>query len=157
MTNPRAQSRPPSREAPPTLYTFQPLGKAVMEALTEGIVVYDPFGRLVYANQSARSAVQGLEDVAAQPNDMRQKVIALGGRSARLRHGTMDVGEALFLPAGAAANGSTLADRERSAILETLHVTRGRLAEAARRLGISRTTLWRRLRAYGVTGFRRPE
>jgi len=68
----------------------------------------------------------------------------------------MELGEALFLPSGGAAptNGSTLADRERQAILETLQATRGRLAEAARRLGISRTTLWRRLRAYGVRDFR---
>jgi len=36
--------------------------------------------------------------------------------------------------------------RERDAIHETLRQTDGRLAQAARRLGISRTTLWRRLR-----------
>src|SRR3989442_3246536 len=80
---------------------------------------------------------------------------AEGGGSPRLRHGAIELGEALVLPAGAAANGgSTLADRERQAILDTLQATRGKLAEAARRLGISRTTLWRRLRAYGVRDFR---
>src|SRR2546425_1202495 len=42
------------------------------------------------------------------------------------------------------------AGRERQAILDTLEVTHGKLAETARRLGISRTTLWRRLRAYGL-------
>ena len=41
-------------------------------------------------------------------------------------------------------------ERERQAILDTLQVTHGKLAETARRLGISRTTLWRRLRAYGL-------
>src|SRR5256884_1759115 len=35
-------------------------------------------------------------------------------------------------------------------IFDTLEVTHGKLAETARRLGISRTTLWRRLRAYGL-------
>ncbi len=44
----------------------------------------------------------------------------------------------------------TLAERERQAIIDTLQRTSGRLAEAARRLGISRTTLWRRLKAYGL-------
>ena len=43
-----------------------------------------------------------------------------------------------------------MAERERRAILQALDETRGRLAETARRLGISRTTLWRRLKAYGL-------
>jgi len=37
-----------------------------------------------------------------------------------------------------------------------LEATSGRLAEAARRLGISRTTLWRRLKSYGLDRFRDP-
>jgi transcriptional regulator of acetoin/glycerol metabolism len=60
----------------------------------------------------------------------------------------MELGEAVFLPEG--DHGRTLAERERQAILDTLEVTHGKLAETARRLGISRTTLWRRLRAYGL-------
>ena len=152
MTSPRTQSRPP-RDVPPA-FNFHPMGKAVLDALTDGVVVLDPYGRLVYANQSARSAVEGVEELARRPDDARKKFISLGGRSARLRHGAMELGEALVLPAGAANGASTLADRERQAILETLQATRGKLAEAARRLGISRTTLWRRLRAYGVRDFR---
>jgi transcriptional regulator of acetoin/glycerol metabolism len=35
-------------------------------------------------------------------------------------------------------------------IVGTLHATGWRLTETARRLGISRTTLWRRLREWGV-------
>jgi len=150
MTSPRMQSRTPPRDEPAAAFVFHPMGKAVMDALPEGIVVFDPYGRMVYANQSARSAVEGIDALT------REKILALGGRATRLRHGAMELGEALFLPTqgGATANASTLADRERRAILETLQATRGRLAEAARRLGISRTTLWRRLRAYGVRDFR---
>ena len=155
MTSPRMQSRTPSRDLPAATFTFHPMGKAVMDAIPEGIVVFDPFGRLVYANQSVRTAVEGVEELARRPDDARKKIVGMGGRSARLRHGSMELGEVLFLPTAAAANGgSTLADRERTAILETLQATRGKLAEAARRLGISRTTLWRRLRAYGVRDFR---
>ena len=51
---------------------------------------------------------------------------------------------------GAEAGTASLAARERRAILETLQANGGRLSAAARYLGISRTTLWRRLRAYGV-------
>ena len=150
MTSPRMQSRTPPRDEPAAAFVFHPMGKAVMDALPEGIVVFDPFGRIVYANQSARSAVEGIDALT------REKILALGGRPTRLRHGALELGEALFLPTvGAAApSASTLADRERKAILETLQATRGRLAEAAQRLGISRTTLWRRLRAYGVRDFR---
>ena len=60
-------------------------------------------------------------------------------------------GEAAIL----AGNGpQTLAERERQAILDTLQDTSGKLAETARRLGISRTTLWRRLKTYGLEGLR---
>ncbi len=48
----------------------------------------------------------------------------------------------------------TLLKRERQAITATLQDTSGKLAETARRLGISRTTLWRRLKSYGMDGFR---
>jgi transcriptional regulator of acetoin/glycerol metabolism len=60
----------------------------------------------------------------------------------------MELGEVVFLPEG--DGNHTLAERERQAILDTLEATHGKLAETARRLGISRTTLWRRLRAYGL-------
>jgi transcriptional regulator of acetoin/glycerol metabolism len=73
----------------------------------------------------------------------------VGGRVAPLRAGTASLGEVVFLPPGA-DQPRTLADRERQAIVDTLQGTHGRLAETARRLGISRTTLWRRLRAYGL-------
>jgi transcriptional regulator of acetoin/glycerol metabolism len=60
------------------------------------------------------------------------------------------VGEAVYLPRAANGGPSTLAERERYAIIETLDETDWKLTESAKKLGISRTTLWRRLRAYGL-------
>jgi two-component system response regulator HydG len=47
----------------------------------------------------------------------------------------------------------SMADIERSAILETLQLTRGRRAEAAKVLGIGLRTLQRKLKDYKATGY----
>ena len=126
-----------------------PLGEAVLETFGEGVVAFDPYGRMLYANQRARRVIEGLGDGAAHRGDhLRERLMAFGGRARTLKQGSMELGEAVFLPEG--DHGRTLAERERQAILDTLEVTHGKLAETARRLGISRTTLWRRLRAYGL-------
>ena len=85
---------------------------------------------------------------AGAARGLTRRIIALGGRPAALRSNGTALGEAVFLPQGDEAR--TLAERERQAIVDTLQGTSGRLAETARRLGISRTTLWRRLKAYGL-------
>jgi transcriptional regulator of acetoin/glycerol metabolism len=120
-----------------------------MDSLSDGVAVFDSYGRLVYVNEQARRTAGIDGDLASQRIDaLRPQLIALGGRPATLRSGGATLGEAVFLPASDPA--PTLAERERQAIVDTLHVTSGRLAETARRLGISRTTLWRRLKAYGL-------
>jgi transcriptional activator for dhaKLM operon len=43
-----------------------------------------------------------------------------------------------------------LGDRERQLVLQAVNQHRGRLDQAAKDLGISRTTLWRRMRKYGI-------
>jgi len=144
----RMSAREKNSSLPPPL-AFAPLGQAVMETFGEGIVVFDSYGRMLYANQRARRIIEGLGDGAAHRGDhLRERLMAFGGRARPLKQGSMELGEAVFLPEG--DNGHTLAERERQAILDTLEVTHGKLAETARRLGISRTTLWRRLRAYGL-------
>lgn len=124
--------------------TFSPLVRAVIDAVTEGVVIFDPQGRLLYANATARRAIDGNGDV-------RNRLQSLGARFSALRNGTQNLGEAAILPS---SGPLTLAERERQAITDTLQDTSGKLAETARRLGISRTTLWRRLKAYGMDGFR---
>jgi DNA-binding NtrC family response regulator len=138
----------PVSPAGTTPATFSPLVRAVIDSVTEGVVIFDPQGRVLYANASARRAIDGQNGGA---NDVRGRLQTLGARFTSLRNGTQSLGEAAILPS---AGALTLAERERQAITDTLQDTSGKLAETARRLGISRTTLWRRLKAYGMDGFR---
>lgn len=124
---------------------FSPLVRALIDSVGESIVVFDSQGRFLYANAGARRVVEGIN------GDLRQRLQTMGARFTQLRSGAQSLGEAAILPVAAPL---TLADRERQAIAETLQGTSGKLAETARRLGISRTTLWRRLKAYGLDGFR---
>lgn len=124
---------------------FSPLVRAVIDSISEAMVVFDQQGRVLYANTSARRVIEG------QNGDVRNRLQSLGARFTALKNGTQSLGEAAILP----PTGSlTLAERERQAITTTLQDTSGKLAETARRLGISRTTLWRRLKSYGMGDFR---
>jgi two-component system response regulator HydG len=64
------------------------------------------------------------------------------------------------LAAGAARAGlagRTLKDIERQAILETLRLSGGNKADAAKRLGISRRALYDKIEKYGIAAQRPPE
>jgi Bacterial regulatory protein, Fis family len=127
-----------------------PLGsllKAVIEATGEDVVVFDGGGRVAYASPSAQALIATLGEAGAQAGQVVPRLLEQGGRRVPLQLGSRLLGEAIFLRSAGLAN---LAERERRAILETLQATGGRLSAAARRLGISRTTLWRRLKEYGV-------
>ena len=126
---------------------FSPLAKALLDGFSEGVVVFDAEGRLLYANQPARLAMDGL-DLSEAATDLQPRLAAMGGRLRPLRVGGMELGEAMFIPG--IEGPSTLAAREKEAIVKTLDAHNWKLAETARHLGISRTTLWRRLKAYGL-------
>src|SRR5437867_12141460 len=147
------QGRMPAREKTPSLPAplgFAPLGQAVMETFSEGVVVFDPYGRILYANQRARRTLDALGDGAPHRGDnLRERLMALGGRTSTLKQRSLELGEVVFLP-GASGGIPTLAERERHVILDTLEVTHGNLAAPVRRLGSRRTTWCRWLRAYGL-------
>lgn len=126
---------------------FSPLAKALLDGFSEGVVVFDVTGNVLYANAHARSALQDLQK-GEKAAELLPRLSALGGRLRPLRIGGMELGEAMFLPG--LDGPTTLADRERDAILQTLDAHNWKLAETAKHLGISRTTLWRRLKAYGL-------
>jgi transcriptional regulator of acetoin/glycerol metabolism len=125
-----------------------PIGRAILEGLGEGVAVFDRDGRLLYANTAARKVFAAMGNGEVRAEHVRQQATELGARVVPLKVEGNDVGDAVFIMPS--DGGVTLADQERRAILDTLQSTHGKLAEAARRLGISRTTLWRRLKAYGV-------
>jgi len=125
---------------------FSPLARALLDGFSEGVVVFDADGRLLYANHPAREALAGM-DMTEAP-DLQPRLAAMGGRLRPLRVGGLELGEAMFIPG--VEGPTTLAAREKEAIVKTLDANNWKLAETARHLGISRTTLWRRLKAYGL-------
>ncbi|KPK07446.1 MAG: hypothetical protein AMS20_02780 [Gemmatimonas sp. SG8_28] len=132
--------------------TLGPLSRALLEEIAEGVVVFDAVGRMVYANGTARLAMRKAGIERGNRSVVLPQLARLGSRLAPIWIAGAKLGEAVFVPVGAAtpSGRQTLADREREAILETLRATDWKLTESARVLGISRTTLWRRLRTYGI-------
>jgi len=123
--------------------------RALLDEVREGVLVCDDGGAVVYANAAAKQELGGGVDLAgSRVGDHLAKLQALGARCARPAPGAPQA--FLFPVPRNDVEPQTLAERERRAILEMLERSGGRLAETARRLGISRTTLWRRLRAYGL-------
>jgi Bacterial regulatory protein, Fis family len=127
-----------------------PLARALLEDVSEAVVVFDQAGRLAYANRAGRGLVEGINGQSSSATQLMPKLARLGARITPLWLAGSKIGEAVYIGSGGEDSPRTLADRERHAIMHTLDATGWRLTESARRLGISRTTLWRRLRAYGL-------
>jgi DNA-binding NtrC family response regulator len=129
---------------------LSPFAEAILDAFTEGVLVFDYRGRLAYANAAGRAVVAGLAADEETAKALLPRLARIGGRIAPIWIDGAKFGEAVYLPPHNEVGRQTLAERERLAIVETLDATGWKLTESARQLGISRTTLWRRLRAYGL-------
>lgn len=138
----------PETTTPVLPSVFSPLAKALLDGFSEGVVVFDPDGRMLYANTPAREALADMAGGGEDAGNLMPRLAALGGRLRPLRVGAIELGEAMFIPG--IDGPTTLADREREAIVRSLDSHGWKLAETAKSLGISRTTLWRRLKAYGL-------
>ncbi|MGH7534838.1 MAG: PAS domain-containing protein, partial [Gemmatimonadales bacterium] len=58
---------------------FSPLAKALLDGFSEGVVVFDVGGRVLYANAPAREALAGVELNELAP-DLLPRLAAVGGR-----------------------------------------------------------------------------
>jgi len=125
-----------------------PIVRAVLDARDEAAVIFGARGDVLYMNQAAQNTLPPATTTPGVDSGLIRALLgAQGGEVVPLRFEAQVLGEMIVVPH---PNGGTWAERERDAIRQTLRQTGGRLAEAARRLGISRTTLWRRLRVERV-------
>jgi transcriptional regulator of acetoin/glycerol metabolism len=120
---------------------LQSIVRALLNCRDEEIAIFGTRGETLHVNLAARATLPPTP--FPQTVLLRAYLVDRGGRAVLLQADAKLVGEMIIVRP---PPGRTLAEQERQAIRETLQQTRGRLADAARRLGISRTTLWRRLR-----------
>jgi DNA-binding NtrC family response regulator len=99
--------------------------------------------------QLTRAAIERLTTYA-WPGNVRELESAVT-RAVTLSSGTIIDASDLSLASSEEPPASLLCDSERSIIQQTLELHRWHKDEAARALGISRTTLWRKVRSYGLT------
>src|SRR2546430_2670483 len=84
--------------AMPPLHSVSPLGQAVMESFNGGLVLFDGYGRLVYANDVARRAAGIEADATAhRPGDLRPRPAPLGAGVTLLHFVATRHGEVVFL------------------------------------------------------------
>ena len=124
---------------------LSPIVCALLDVRDEAIMILGPQREPLYVNAAARALLPpGTIALLSDAQPVREQLMAGGGRVVPLRGDGKVMGEMIVMRS---QRVRTLVERERDAIHETLGQTGGRRAAAARHLGISRTTLWRRLRA----------
>lgn len=118
---------------------------SALDAVTDAVVVCDRRGSVLHANRQAR-------DMFAPAGPVSRADVMRHPLGASAREQLLPNAAVVVIPRS--RGPISLAEREREAIEQALNQSGWQLAVAARQLGISRTTLWRRLKQYGLM---RPE
>ena len=63
----------------PTPSVFSPLAKALLDGFSEGVVVFDRDGKVLYANSQARSQLTDQFDLSTGADELMPRLAALGG------------------------------------------------------------------------------
>ena len=78
---------------------FSPLARAVLDSFSEGVVVFDPHGRVLYANSPAAITLNSVVgDTPRNAEQLVPELARLGARISPLRVGDLKVGDAVYLP-----------------------------------------------------------
>ena len=112
-----------------------------LDAVSDAVLVCDRQGAVVLANRPARELFGAT--VPSSRTEVLRHPLGMAAKEQQLPTGAVVVIPRQRAPL-------SLAERERTAIEQALGESSWQLALAARRLGISRTTLWRRLKQYGL-------
>ncbi len=97
------------------------------------------------------SAALGVLQRASWPGNVEQLRRAVRTALTRRRRGAVDVADLpADVPAGSRRLLSPIESLERDAIVQSLDAANGNKLEAARALGLSRATIYRRIREYGI-------
>ena len=112
-----------------------------LDAVSDGVLVCDRQGLVLHVNRPAREMFG--PSVPASRAELFRHPLSHSAKEQQINNAAVVV-IPRFRP------NQTLAERERQAIEQALNESGWQLALAARRLGISRTTLWRRLKQYGL-------
>jgi transcriptional regulator of acetoin/glycerol metabolism len=116
--------------------------KAILEHLSEGVVIFDQQGRILSINQAA------CEVLATGRGE------AIGRHISGLLADRFDSGPACVASGDAALHARPVRDPQGrltvEALEESLSLADWNIAQAARRLGVSRTALYKRIRSLGL-------
>ena len=116
---------------------------SALDAVSDAVLVFDRRGSVLHVNRPAREMFKPA--LPASMADILRHPLGAAAREQQLPNANVVV-----IPRQN-RQPLLLAEREREAIEQALNQSGWQLAVAARSLGISRTTLWRRLKQYGLT------